>query len=131
MTLTLLEVDGGAVMLTRQLLGYFATHHLLGEGALKATADNSRTNSRSEKDEAANESLRQDVSDEHTSNFNFKVWVKVRPKIQNWTFSRMNFEALCWVALVIKTTRIVKIYHLSYMSVRFKQGSVMVCQKWK
>ena len=52
-------------MLTRQLLGYFATHHLLGEGALNAPADNSKTNRRSEKDEAANESLRQDASDEH------------------------------------------------------------------
>ena len=44
-----------------------------------------------------------------TSNFNFEVTaqVKVRSKIRNWTFSRMDFDTLCWAALVITTARVV------------------------
>ena len=62
-----------------------------------------------------------------TSNFNFEVTgqVKVKSKTQNWTFSRANFETLCWAALVIKTARIVLNLSLDcYMSARFQQGSV-------
>ena len=62
-----------------------------------------------------------------TYNFNFEVTsqIKVRSKIQNWTFSRMDFDTLSWAVLVITTARIVENPSLEcYMSARFKQGPV-------
>ena len=52
MVISSTKVEAG---ITGQLLGYFATHHMLGGGgALNAPADNSRSNKRSEMDAAAN-----------------------------------------------------------------------------
>ena len=61
-----------------------------------------------------------------TYNFNFEVTgqVKVRSKTLNGTCSMMDFETLCWAALVITTARIVQHPSLEcYMSARLKQGS--------
>ena len=63
----------------------------------------------------------------NTYNFNSKVTgqVKVRSNTQNWTFSSMDFETLCWASFVLKTVRIVQNPSLEcYMSVRFRKGSV-------
>ena len=62
-----------------------------------------------------------------THNVNFEVTgqVKVRSKTKNWTFSRMDFDTLCWTVLVIKTARNVQNPSLEcYMTTIFKQGSV-------
>ena len=63
----------------------------------------------------------------NTSNFNFDVTgqVKLRLNSQNWTFSSMDFGALWWASLVIKTVSIVQNpSHECYMSARIKHESV-------
>ena len=99
--------------LTRQLLGYFATHHLLGEGALNAPARRARRQTK-----ACDKTLQMS-----TYNFNFKVTSQVQ--IRSDIKLDLQQDALRDFGLapfVLKTARIVQNPSLEcYMSAMFKQ----------